>query len=258
MNPPFAERTALVTGAGRGIGRAVAIQLSAGGAEVALLARSVDQLEETAAAVRSHGGSAVVVPADLADPVAVSDAATRLAKELGPIDVLVNNAAVVGPAGPTITTDADAWRRAFAVNVGAPVQLTLRLVPSMLERGWGRVVNVSSGIVDYPEAMVGLNAYAATKAALEAHARSLAAELAGSGVTVNVYRPGSVDTAMQAWFRAQPPDEIGGDLHHHFQTSYEQGMLITPEQSAQALLARLAGGATGQIWTPIDEREEPQ
>ena len=256
MTEPFAERTALVTGAGRGIGRAIATQLAAGGAEVALLARSVDELEETAAAIRSRGGCAVVVPADLADPDAVSDAATRLAGELGPIDILVNNAAVVQPAGPTIATDTAAWHRAFAVNVDAPVQLTLRLVPSMLEREWGRVVNVSSGIVDHPEVMVGLNAYSATKAALEAHTRSLAAELAGSGVTVNVYRPGSVDTAMQAWFRAQPPDDIGADLHRHFQTSYEQGTLITPEQSAQVLLAWLAGDATGQIWTPNDERED--
>lgn len=252
MTEPFAGRTALVTGAGRGVGRAVAIQLAAGGAEVALLARSVDELEETAAVVRSSGGSAMVVPADLADPDAVTDAAAHLTKELGSIDILVNNAAVVQPAGPTVTTTAEAWQRAFAVNVDAPVQLTLRLVPTMAKRGWGRVVNVSSGIVDHPEAMTGLNAYATTKAALEAHSRSLAAELAGSGVTVNVYRPGSVDTAMQAWFRDQPPDQIGATLHRHFQASYDQGALITPEQSARALLARLAGQATGEIWTPAD------
>ena len=122
----------------------------------------------------------------------------------------------------------------------------------MLERGWGRIVNVSSGIVDHPGAMVGLNAYAATKAALEAHTLNLAAELAGSGVTVNVYRPGSVDTAMQAWFRAQPPAEIGAALHQHFQASYEQGALITPERSARSLLTRLAGEATGEIWNATD------
>jgi NAD(P)-dependent dehydrogenase (short-subunit alcohol dehydrogenase family) len=99
--------------------------------------------------------------------------------------------------------------------------------------------------------MVGLNAYAATKAALEAHTVNLAAEVAGSGVTVNVYRPGSVDTAMQAWFRAQPPAEIGVALHQHFQASYEQGALITAERSALALLTRLAGEATGQIWNAV-------
>jgi 3-oxoacyl-[acyl-carrier protein] reductase len=137
----------------------------------------------------------------------------------------------------------------LAVNVEAPVRLALALLPSMLERGWGRIVNVSSGIVDRPGAMVGLNAYAATKAALEAHTLNLAAELAGSGVTVNVYRPGSVDTAMQAWFRSQSPDEIGAALHDRFRTSYEQGALITPEHSARSLLARITNTATGEIWT---------
>jgi NAD(P)-dependent dehydrogenase (short-subunit alcohol dehydrogenase family) len=249
MSAAFDGRVALVTGAGRGIGRAVAIRLAARGTQVALLARSVDQLEETAAIVRAQGGTATVIPADLAEPDAVSDAAARVAKEAGVVDVLINNAAVVQPAGPTMGTDPGAWNRTFAVNVAAPVQLSLTFLPSMLERRWGRIVNVSTGIVERPGATVGLNAYAATKAALEAHTLNLAAELAASGVTVNVYRPGSVDTAMQAWFRSQPSEQIGAALHDHFQAAYEHGALITPEQSARALIARLADSGTGEIWT---------
>jgi NAD(P)-dependent dehydrogenase (short-subunit alcohol dehydrogenase family) len=255
MTAPFAGRLALVTGASRGIGRAVALQLASGGARVALLARSPRQLEETARAVRSEGGTAAVVPTDLADPDVVAAAAARVAEELGPVDILVNNAAVVEPVGPTVTAAPSAWWTAFAVNVDAPIQLTLALLPSMLERGWGRIVNVSSGIVDHPGAMVGLNAYAATKAALEAHTLNLAAELEGSGVTVNVYRPGSVDTAMQEWIRSQPPEEIGASLHGHFQASYQQGALITPERSARSLLARLAGAANGEIWSANDPED---
>jgi 3-oxoacyl-[acyl-carrier protein] reductase len=253
MTGSFDGRVALITGAGRGIGRALAFQLADSGAQVALLARSVSQLEETAEKLRAEGGVAVVVPADLGDPDAVSEAAGRAVKELGPVDILINNAAVVQPVGPTVTTAPRAWASAFAVNVDAPVRLALALLPSMLERGWGRIVNVSSGIVDQPGAMVGLNAYAATKAALEAHTLNLAAELAWSGVTLNVYRPGSVDTAMQEWFRSQPPDQIGAALHHHFQASYEQGALITPEHSARSLLARMVGTATGEIWTATDD-----
>ncbi len=252
MTVAFAERVALVTGAGRGIGRAVALQLADAGAFVGLVARSVDQLEETAATLRAEGGVALALPADLADPDAAAEAAATAVKELGPVDILVNNAAVVEPAGPTVSTPPAGWSSAFAVNVQAPIRLTLALLPAMLERGWGRIVNVSSGIVDHPGAMVGLNAYAATKAALEAHTLSLAAEVAGSGVTLNVFRPGSVDTAMQAWFRAQPPAGIGAALHQHFQASYEQGALITPEHSARSLLTRLAGETTGQIWTATD------
>jgi 3-oxoacyl-[acyl-carrier protein] reductase len=253
MTGPFDGRVALVTGAGRGIGRAVALQLADSGARLALLARSVTQLEETAEKLRAEGGMAVVVAADLGDPDAVSEAAGRAVKELGPVDILVNNAAVVQPAGPTVTAGPGAWATALAVNVDAPVRLTLAVLPSMLEKGWGHIVNVSSSIVDRPGGMVGLNAYATTKAALEAHTLNLAAELAGSGVTVNVYRPGSVDTAMQEWLRSQPPEEIGAALHHHFRASYEQGALITPERSARSLLARMAGTGTGEIWTATDD-----
>jgi NAD(P)-dependent dehydrogenase (short-subunit alcohol dehydrogenase family) len=232
--------------------RKILLGLAAGGAEVALLARSLGQLDDAAEAVRAQGGIALVLQADVADPGAVADAAERATKELGAVDILVNNAAVVQPVGPTVSASPTTWSSAFAVNVDAPFHFAQALVPSMLDRGWGRIVNVSSGIAAHPGAMVGMNAYAATKAALEAHTLNLAAELAGSGVTVNVYRPGSVDTAMQGWIRSQSPDDIGAGLHEHFQASYEQGSLITPEHSARSLLAQLAGDATGEIWTVSD------
>lgn len=96
--------------------------------------------------------------------------------------------------------------------------------------------------------MVGGNAYAAGKAALEAHSVNLAAELEGTGVTVNAFRPGAVDTAMQGWIRDQDPAEIGSALHERFVGTYESGSLITPEDSAAALLAHLRSGGNGQIW----------
>ena len=92
------------------------------------------------------------------------------------------------------------------------------------------------------------NAYATSKAAVEAHTLNLAAELAGSGITVNVFRPGAVDTAMQAWIRNQDPVLVGVDLHRRFVENYEQGTLLSPEQSAASLLADLPSPDTGQIW----------
>jgi NAD(P)-dependent dehydrogenase (short-subunit alcohol dehydrogenase family) len=130
----------------------------------------------------------------------------------------------------------------------APAALTAAVLPGMLDAGWGRVVNISSGIVAHPDAMVRFNAYAATKAALEAHTVNLAAELRGTGVTVNAYRPGGVDTAMQAWIRQQDPVRIGTAVHERFHENFASGTLLTPEQSAAALVTHLGGNDTGVIW----------
>jgi NAD(P)-dependent dehydrogenase (short-subunit alcohol dehydrogenase family) len=245
----FRGKTALVTGAGRGIGRAVALGLGGAGARVVLLARTTAQLEQTSGLLREQGvpdGMISVVPADLADDEDRGRAAGAVLAQ-GRVDILVNNAATVEPLGPTVSIAPAGLRLAFEVNVVAPAALTSAVLPGMLDAGWGRVVNVSSGIVSNPAGMVRGNAYAATKAALEAHTLNLAAELAGTGVTANVYRPGGVDTAMQAWIRSQAPERIGG-LYERFHRSYAEGTLITPGQSAAGLLAHLAGDDTGAVW----------
>jgi NAD(P)-dependent dehydrogenase (short-subunit alcohol dehydrogenase family) len=246
----FAGQTALITGAGRGIGRGVALGLAGVGARVILLARTRAQLEETRALLRGRGvpaGRISVAPADLSDEEDRSRAAAAVLAA-GRVDILVSNAATVEPLGPTVGIAAADLRLAFEVNVVAPAALTAAVLPGMLDAGWGRVVNVSSGIAAYPAGMVRGNAYATTKAALEAHTVNLAAELRGTGVTVNAYRPGSVDTAMQAWIRQQDPGRIGAGLHERFSRNYAEGTLITPEHSAAALLAHLAGDDTGTIW----------
>ena len=249
MATDFTGKTALITGAGRGIGRAIALGLADAGTRVVLLARTAGQLEETSGLLRARGvpaGRISVVPADLADEGQRALAAASVLAA-GRVDILVNNAATVEPLGPTTGIQAGDLRVAYEVNVIAPAELTAAVLPGMLAAGWGRVVNVSSGIVASPAGMIRGNAYAATKAALEAHTVNLAAELAGTGVTVNAYRPGGVDTAMQAWIRSQDPERIGG-LHEQFSKNYAEGTLITPEHSAAALLARLAGNGTGEVW----------
>jgi 3-oxoacyl-[acyl-carrier protein] reductase len=251
-NDALDSRTALVTGGGRGIGRAVALELARAGARVAVLARSADELEQTAKLVTEHGGTALALVADVTDLDQLSAALVRIDAEWGEVEVLVNNAAVVWPIGASATIDPGEWAAAIDINLTAVARLSFALLPAMLDRGWGRIVNVSSGIAAHPTGMLRANAYATGKAALEAHSVNLAAELAGTGVTVNVFRPGTVDTAMQAWIRDQAPAQIGAELHGRFTRSYEQGTLITPEQSARSLLARLPGEVTGQIWNAAD------
>jgi 3-oxoacyl-[acyl-carrier protein] reductase len=246
------ERVALVTGAGRGIGRRLAVGLSEMGARVALLARSENELAEAVAEIRAGGGIATLIVADVQDGDQLRSGVDRVRAELGPPVVLINNAAVVAPLGPTETLDPIAVATAVAVNVLAPITLSAMLIPGMTAEGWGRIVNVSSGIAAAPASMPGMNIYATSKAALEAHTLNLAAELDGTGVTVNVYRPGAVDTAMQQWIRAQPADRIGAALHDRFAAMHADGNLITAEQSARSLLDRIGGPQTGQVWSVND------
>jgi NAD(P)-dependent dehydrogenase (short-subunit alcohol dehydrogenase family) len=252
----FGTRNALITGAGRGIGRAIARGLADLGAGVILVARSAGQLEESRAMLLDRGADPSrvrVIKADLADEEQ-RDRAIAIALESGRVDVLINNAATVEPLGFTAAIPAADLRYAFEINVIAPVALTAAVLPGMLAAGWGRIVNVSSGVAARPDQMVRANAYASTKSALEAHTLNLAAELRGTGVTVNVYRPGIVDTAMQAWIRDQDRERIGDALHARFHKTFAEGALMTPEQSATALIAHLSGDDSGSIWDVSDLR----
>jgi len=251
-NGAFDGRVALVTGGGRGIGRAIALGLADAGARVAVLARSVDELDQTASLIGERGKAAFTVPADVNAPDEVAAALEVVRDRWGPVEVLVNNAAVVWPLGPSADLDPVAWATALAINVTAVARLTFAVLPAMLEHRWGRIANVSSAVAANPEDMARANAYVTSKAALEAHSLNLAAELAGSDVTVNVFRPGGVDTAMQDWIRDQDPALVGADLHRRFVDNYTRGALLSPAASACSLLARLARNDTGRIWDATD------
>lgn len=252
MTTPLEGRVALVTGAGRGIGREIAIGLAEAGARVALVSRTRDELDKVANSIARRGPETAVIPADVGDPGSARAAVAAAAASLGPIDVLINNAAVVAPLGPSRSLAPAEVQAALAINVGAVIILSGLVIPGMLESGWGRIVNISSGIAEHPAAMVGGNVYAATKAALEASTINLAAELDGTGITVNAYRPGAVDTTMQTWIRSQAPDAIGHALHERFTSMHASGELISPQVSAARLLSRLGSSESGRIWSVHD------
>jgi NAD(P)-dependent dehydrogenase (short-subunit alcohol dehydrogenase family) len=242
-------RTALVTGAGRGIGRATAVELATVGVDVAILARSPDQLEETATCVRELGRTAFVLQSDLSDPGQVSRSLRQIQDQLGVIDIVVNNASVVWPLGPSVQVDPGEWAAAIGINVTALAVVTFAFLPGMIAQKWGRIVNVSSDVVDHPGAMIGASAYVTSKSALEAFTLNLAAELAGSGVTVNAFRPGTVDTAMLASLRSEDHSTVSGALYDRFSQAYRAGSLTTPQASARSMLGHaLQGSASGEVW----------
>ena len=181
-------RVALITGGGRGIGRAIALRLATDGLAVAIGARTREQVEDTA---RAAAGRALALRVDVSDADSIAAAVERTTRELGAIDVLVNNAGVAESA-PFVKTEPDFWERHFAINVRGPYLLTRAVLPGMLERRWGRVINVASlaGLFGSPY----VTAYTASKHALVGFTRALATEVSGKGVTVNALCPGFTAT----------------------------------------------------------------
>jgi NAD(P)-dependent dehydrogenase (short-subunit alcohol dehydrogenase family) len=206
MTPPLADRIALVTGASRGIGRATALALARAGAHVVAVARTVGGLEELDDAIRLVGGSATLVPLDLKDTPGIVRLAAALNERYQRLDVLIGNAGILGPLSPLGHVEPKAWDEVLAVNVTANWQLIRALDPLLRRSTAGRVVFVSSGIAARPRAYWG--SYAVSKAALEALARTYAAETVSTAVRVNLFNPGPTRTRMRA--TAMPGEDPAG------------------------------------------------
>ncbi|MBB3083699.1 SDR family NAD(P)-dependent oxidoreductase [Geodermatophilus sabuli] len=238
-------RRCLVTGAGRGIGAAVARRLAAQGHAVALTARSAGELDAVAAGLP---GPALVVPADLTDPIA-ADAVVGAVERAwgGPVEVLVLNAGAGTSAPLARTTDED-WARMLDLNLTAPFRLLRRALPGMVEGGWGRVVAVASTAAKRGDPYVA--AYTASKHGLLGLVRSAAAEVAGSGVTVNAVCPGYVDTPMTAATVATISTATGRTPEQARETLARRqpiGRLVDPDEVADAVLLCVGSAAiTGQ------------
>ena len=188
-------RTALVTGASQGIGRACALALARAGARVALAARNEAKLAEVAAEIRSDGGTAEVFAIDMASEDSIKTGARTALAQLGSIEILVNNAGITKDVLLLRMKRAD-WDAVLATNLTGTFLLTQALVSPMLKARWGRIINISSVVGETGQA--GQANYAASKAGLIGFTKSMARELASRGITANAVAPGYIETAMTA------------------------------------------------------------
>jgi NAD(P)-dependent dehydrogenase (short-subunit alcohol dehydrogenase family) len=232
----LAGQVALVTGGGRGLGRAMAQSLAAAGAAVAVIARTQEQLTETVAAIRMAGGEALAFNTEITDPQAVTSMAQRVQKELGAVDILVNNAGRTGVPGPIWQIDPDDWRATFGVNVDGAFLCSAAILPTMIERHRGRIINVASGAALGPIPYG--SQYCVSKAALARLTECINSDAKEYGITAFSIDPGSVRTAMTEYL-------IESDAGRTYLPWYREYILAgndVPSELSAQLVVKLASG----------------
>ncbi|HCI86317.1 MAG TPA: hypothetical protein DHV68_05680 [Dehalococcoidia bacterium] len=185
-------KTALVTGASKGIGKAIAIEFGSAGANVVATARTRDEIDGVVSTITGSGGNALGVLADLGVEADISALADRAIEEYGGVDILVNNAAIIHPRIPVTELNPALWRDVLNVNLTGAFLLTQKLLPEMIERNYGKIINISS--IGGRKGGAGRSAYRVTKSGLISFTESLAAEVYDNGINVNAICPGGTDT----------------------------------------------------------------
>lgn len=242
-------QVAVVTGGGRGIGRAIALALAAAGARTAVLARSQAELDKTAQLIEQAGGRAQAFLTDVTDALMVHSTMREIEQSLGPIDLVVNNAAIGGPIGPFWETDMREWWRALEVNLRGPVLCSHAVLPGMVARRQGRIVNVATSAIPVPY----FSSYATGKTALIRFTETVAAELAPHGVKIFAFAPGTVRTAMSEYSLNSTE---GQTWIPWFKKIFDQGLDVPAERPAQMVVTLASGRAdslSGKLLSVSDD-----
>lgn len=244
--PDAGARVALVTGGGRGIGMACALKLASQGCKVAVIARSLDEVDEVAAAIHEGGGMSLSAVCDVSSEESVSAAVEACGRRLGPVDILINNAGQAH-SEPLVNTSLETWQRMLDVNLTGTFLATRKVLPGMLERGWGRIVNIAS--VSGLRGTAGSAAYCAAKHGVVGFTRAVAQEVAGKGVTVNAVCPGWTDTDMLRGALELMQQQTGQSIQaaeKELLGTIPTGRFVTPEALA-TLVAFLTGDSARDI-----------
>ena len=244
------DHVAVVTGGARGIGREIALALGREGADVALLARSVDAMETVAAELRDLGRRALVVPTDLLDPAAINAAAQTTLEEFGAVDSVINNSGVGGPSAPLWEIDLADWEETFAVNVTGTYLICKAFLPAMIQRRSGSVIVIGSVTGKRP--LLNRTPYAASKLALVGLVRTLAHEVGAHGIRANLISPGGVEGDRIDWVIKQQA-EGQGITEEQARAQFADGSplkrLVAPQDVANAvvfLASAASAGITGE------------
>ncbi len=243
------RRTTVVTGAGQGIGRSIALAFAEEGDTVVLAARNRANLEATAEMVEAAGGEPIVMETDVTSPESATSTVQSVLEHKGRIDVLVNNSGVGGPSGTLWEVDPDEWRSTFEVNVFGVYHMCRAVMPAMVEQGAGSVIVIGS--ISGKRPLYGRTSYATTKTALIGLTRTLAVEAGGAGVRVNLISPGFVAGPRIEWVmeaQAMARGITKDDARREFEDLAALGRLTEPEDVARTavfLASDAAAGITG-------------
>jgi NAD(P)-dependent dehydrogenase (short-subunit alcohol dehydrogenase family) len=244
--PVLTGSVVLITGGGRGIGQVLALALANAGAAVGLIARSTDQLAHSVKLIEAAGGIATAASADLSDPDAAATAIEKLRHELGPVDLLVNNAGICGPIGLACDVSEHDWWHTVEVNLRSVVLCSRLVLPEMMSRRQGRIVNVTSqaGVFRWPL----VSAYSVSKAAVVKFTENLASETKQHAISVFSVHPGllRIGLSVPALARTAPTSSAESLMHTWIRRELAAGRGAEPHQAAELLL-RIATGELDRL-----------